>query len=78
MKKTSSKKIQNVNIRRYVKFYENISAYEPSLAGVPPFACEPNSAYVPPLSISSTSDNIPSTSDDDSKDENPPPPPCNE
>ena len=42
---------------------------------MPPLAREPNSASVPPLSISSASDNIPSTSDDDSEDDNPPPPP---
>ena len=44
-----------------VKFAENISAYKPS------------SADVPPLSIPSTFENI-SSLDDDSKDENPPPP----
>ena len=52
---------KNVIIRRDVKFAENISAYEPS------------SADVPPLSISSTFENI-SSSDDESEDENPPPP----
>jgi len=54
-------KSKNVIIRRDVKFVENISAYEPS------------SADMPPLSIPSTSKNI-SSSDDDSEDENPPPP----
>eukprot|EP00253_Pinus_taeda_P023113 PITA_23113 len=52
---------KNIIIRRHVKFAENISAYEPS------------SANVPPLSIPSTSKNI-SFSDDDSEDDNPPPP----
>eukprot|EP00253_Pinus_taeda_P005660 PITA_05660 len=52
---------KNVIIRRDVKFTENILAYEPS------------SADVPPLSIPSTSENI-SSSDDDSEDDNPPPP----
>eukprot|EP00253_Pinus_taeda_P009850 PITA_09850 len=54
-------KSKNVIIRRDVKFFENISAYEPILVDVPP------------LSIPSTSENI-SSSDGDSKDENPPPP----
>eukprot|EP00253_Pinus_taeda_P029709 PITA_29709 len=53
-------KSKNVIIRRDVKFAENISAYETSLANVPP------------LSIPSTSENI-SSSDDDSEDDNPPP-----
>ena len=42
---------------------------------MPPLSCKPDLAYVPPLSISSTFDSIPSTSDDDNEDENPPPPP---
>eukprot|EP00253_Pinus_taeda_P021382 PITA_21382 len=54
-------KSKNVIIRRDVKFAENILAYEPS------------SADVPPLSIPSTSENI-SSSHDDSEDDNPPPP----
>eukprot|EP00253_Pinus_taeda_P019350 PITA_19350 len=54
-------KSKNVIIRRYVKFVENISSYDPS------------SADVPPLSILSTSENI-SSLDDDSEDDNPPPP----
>eukprot|EP00253_Pinus_taeda_P007436 PITA_07436 len=54
-------KSKNVIIRRDVKYVENILAYEPS------------SADVPPLFIPSTSKNI-SSSDDDSEDENPPPP----
>ena len=45
-------KSKNVIIRRDVKFVENISVYEPSLADMPP------------LSIPSTSENI-SSSDDD-------------
>jgi len=55
-------KSKNVIIRRDVKFDENISAYEPSPADVPP------------LSISSTFENISSSSDDESEDDNPPPP----
>eukprot|EP00253_Pinus_taeda_P017626 PITA_17626 len=54
-------KSKNVIIRRDVKFDENISAYEPS------------SATLPPLSISSTFEHI-SSSDDESEDDNPPPP----
>eukprot|EP00253_Pinus_taeda_P023566 PITA_23566 len=54
-------KSKNVIIRRDVKFVENISTYEPSLADVPP------------LSIPSTSKNI-SSLDDDSEDDNPSPP----
>eukprot|EP00253_Pinus_taeda_P033909 PITA_33909 len=54
-------KSKNFIIRRYVKFVENISAYEPS------------SVDVPPLFIPSTSENI-SSSDDDLEDDNPPPP----
>eukprot|EP00253_Pinus_taeda_P007619 PITA_07619 len=54
-------KSKNVIIRRDVKFDENISAYEPS------------SANVPPLSISSTFEHI-SSSHDESEDDNPPPP----
>lgn len=54
-------KSKNVIIIRDVKFAENISAYEPS------------SADLPPLSIPSTSENI-SSSDDDSEDDSPPPP----
>eukprot|EP00253_Pinus_taeda_P021579 PITA_21579 len=56
-----SPKSKNVIIRRDVKFVENISAYEPS------------SADVPPPSIPSTSENN-FSSDDDSEDDNPPPP----
>ena len=56
-----SPKSKNVIIRTDIKFAENISAYEPS------------SADVPPISIPSTSENI-SSSDDDSEDDNPPPP----
>ena len=67
-------KSKNIIIRRDVKFDENISACEPSSAGVPPLACEPDLAYVPPLSISSIFDSIPSSSDDDIEDDNPPPP----
>lgn len=52
-------KSKNVFIRRDVKFAENISAYEPSPADVPP------------LPISSTFENI-SSSDDESEDDNPP------
>ena len=66
-------KYKNAIIRRDVKFDENISACEPSSVGVPPLACELDSTYVPPFSISSTFDNIPSSSDDDNEDENPPP-----
>jgi len=54
-------KSKNVIIRIDVKFSENILAYEPSTANVPP------------LSIPSTSENI-SSSDDDSEYDNPPPP----
>ena len=68
--KTKSK---NIIIRRDVKFDENISACEPSSAGVLPLACELDSAYVPPLSLSSIFNSIPSSSDDDSEDDNPPP-----
>ena len=67
-------KSKNIIIRRDVKFDENILAYEPSSAGVPPLACEPDSAYVPPLSLSSIFNTIPSSSDDDNEDENPRPP----
>eukprot|EP00253_Pinus_taeda_P030703 PITA_30703 len=52
---------KNVIIRRDVKFDENKSAYEPSLA------------HVPPLYISSTFEHI-SSLDDESEDDNPPPP----
>ena len=58
-------KSKNVIIRRDVKFVENILAYEPSLANVPP------------LSIPSTSENI-SSSDDDNPpppSQDPPSPP---
>ena len=61
-------------IIRDVKFDENISACEPSSAGVPPLAYEPDSAYVLPLSLSSIFNIIPSSSDVDNEDENPPPP----
>eukprot|EP00253_Pinus_taeda_P005463 PITA_05463 len=54
-------KIQNVIIRRDVKFDENKSA------------CEPSPADVPPLPISSTFENI-SSSYDGSEDDNPPRP----
>eukprot|EP00253_Pinus_taeda_P032918 PITA_32918 len=54
-------KSKSVIIRRDVKFDENKSACEPSLADVPP------------LPISSTFENI-SSSDDESEDDNPPPP----
>jgi len=52
---------KNFIIRRHLKFAENISAYEPS------------SAEMPPLSISSTFENI-SPLDDESEDDNPPTP----
>ena len=51
-------KSKNVIIRRDVNSDEHILAYESSLTGVPPLACEPDSAYVPPLSISFTSEKI--------------------
>eukprot|EP00253_Pinus_taeda_P009584 PITA_09584 len=54
-------KSENVIIRRYVKFAENISTYEPS------------SADVPLLSIPSSYENI-SSSNNDNEDEDPPPP----
>ena len=59
-------KSKNIIIRRDVNFDENISACEPSSAGVPPLACELDSAYVPPLSLSSIFNSIPSSSVDDS------------
>ena len=34
----------DIIIRRDVKFNENLLAYEPNLAGVPPLACEPDLA----------------------------------
>eukprot|EP00253_Pinus_taeda_P021863 PITA_21863 len=54
-------KSKNVTIRRDVKFVENILAYEPSSANVPPF------------SIHSTSENISSLGDDNEDDNSPPP-----
>lgn len=68
-------KSKNVIIKRDVKFDENISSCESTLTGVSPLACDPDLTYVPPLSISSTSNKIPSTSNDESEDVNPPPPP---
>jgi hypothetical protein len=56
-------------IRRYFKFDENILACNPNSASMPSLACDLSSAFVPsyvPILVSS--------SDDDSEDENPPPP----
>jgi hypothetical protein len=55
-------------IRRYVKFDENLLAYEPNLTIVPSSTCEPSSTFIPssvPILVYS--------SDDDNEDENPPP-----
>jgi hypothetical protein len=56
-------------IIRYVKFDENILAYEPNSTIVPSLACEPSSTFVP-----SFVHTLVSSSDDDNEDENPPPP----
>ena len=66
----------DIIIRRYVKFDENLLAYEPNLAGVPSLACEPDSTIVPSSSSSSSFLNsfLTPIFDDDSEDENPPPP----
>ena len=56
-------------LRRYVKFDENLLACEPSSVIVPSSAFEPSSVFVPSyISI------MVSSSNDDSEDENPPPP----
>ena len=65
---------KNLIIRKDIKFYENISACEPSWAGVPPLAYKHDPTYIAPISISYTYDSVPSTSDDDREDENSPPP----
>jgi hypothetical protein len=54
-------------IRRYIKFDENILACEPNSTLVPSSSCEPYSTFEPyfvPILVSSL--------DDDSEDENPP------
>jgi hypothetical protein len=56
-------------LRRYVKFDENLLACDPNSAVVHSSTCEPSSMFVPsfvPILVSSD--------DDDSEDENPPPP----
>jgi hypothetical protein len=50
-------------IRRYVKFDENLLAYEPNSTIMPSSACEPSLTFVP-------SYDLVSSSDDDSEDEN--------
>jgi transposase InsO family protein len=54
-------------LRRYVKFDENILACEPNSTVVPSSTCEPSSAFVP-----SYAPILDSSLDDDSEDENPP------
>jgi hypothetical protein len=66
-------------IRRYVKFDENLLAYESNLMFVPSLACKPNSTFLPSLACEPSLTFFPSSvlvssSDDDSEDENPPPP----
>jgi hypothetical protein len=53
-------------IRTYVKFDENILACEPNSTIVPSSPCDPSSTFVP------SSDILVSSSDDDSEDENKP------
>ena len=61
--------------RRYVKFDENLLAFEPNFAGVPSLAWKPDSVIVPFYSYSNFLGKFPTpVSDDDSEDENPPPP----
>jgi hypothetical protein len=54
-------------IRRYVKFDENILACKPNLVIVPSSSCEPSSMFVPYFVHI-----LVSSSDDDREDENPP------
>ena len=62
----------DITIRRDVKFYENLLAYEPNLEGVSSLACEPDST-IAPSSSSNFLDRFPTpVSNDDSEDENPP------
>jgi hypothetical protein len=66
-------------IRRYVKFDENLLACESNSTFVPSLACEPNSTVVPSSDYEPSSAFVPSfvlvsSSYDDSEDENPPPP----
>ena len=64
----------NVIIRRYVKFDENLLAYDPNSAVVPSLACESDLTIVP-SSTSNFFDRFPTlVSDDDNEDENPYPP----
>jgi hypothetical protein len=56
-------------IRKYVKFDENILACIPNSVFVPSSSYEPSSTFVPSLGPI-----LVSSSDDESEDENPPPP----
>jgi hypothetical protein len=66
-------------IRRYVKFDENLLACKPNSSFVPSLACDPNLVVVPSSACEPSSTFVPSfvliySLDDESEDENPPPP----
>ena len=62
----------DIIIRRDVKFYENLLACEPNLAGVPSLSCEPDSTIMPSYTSNFLNRFPTLVSDDNSEDENPP------